>query len=363
MKKIIALCTALFLITAVSSCGNSTEESSLSAPISSSSENNTPDKQESEEKIVIDPFDKVLYGIPETNNWNNKNVYPENFLIEMNASESPLGSHMSFTYFIESADENEIVIKARANIDEVQEFLDAYNYTVEETEKTFSINVADLTTNMLSPDMISGENKTKFVNAMQNFIESELKMSEDDEYEDLFEIFGFDSNNPDFKQEQEKKKAEFEQEKAESLQNEFSIEKLYVVMPSEIEYDLDARKEKSKITSHMNEDSFEDEMIYSNTAQLKISSISLRKCIIIGTFKDTTDKYYCVSTASSSKFIFDKGNLEDELLKFFLQAHVVEDEHGFTDLEYYYDDEQSSYKGGLVDINENEYQIVEISLS
>lgn len=94
MKKIIALCTALFLVTAVSGCGNSTEESSLSAPTSSSSENSTPDKQESEEKIVIDPFDKVLYGIPETNNWNNKNVYPENFLIEMNASESPLGSHM-----------------------------------------------------------------------------------------------------------------------------------------------------------------------------------------------------------------------------------------------------------------------------
>lgn len=131
----------------------------------------------------------------------------------MNASESPFGSHMTFTYFIESADENEIIIKARANIDEIQDFLDEYNYTVEETEKTFSINVADLTTNLISSDMISGENKTKIINAMQDYMESVFKMSEDDEYEDPLAELGIISNNPDYKAETEEKRKNFKKKK------------------------------------------------------------------------------------------------------------------------------------------------------
>ena len=281
----------------------------------------------------------------------------------MNASESPFGSHMTFTYFIESADENEIIIKARANIDEIQDFLDEYNYTVEEIEKTFSINVADLTTALISPDLISGENKTKLINLMQDNIESELKMSEDDEYEDPLAALGINSNNPDYKEQTEKEKEEFEKEKAESVKKKFNLEKMYVVTPSEIQYNLDSRKETSIIASRMNEDSFEDEMIYSNKAQLEISSNFANKCKIMGIFKDNTGNYYCVTTSNFSDFVFNKGNLEDEFLNFVLLTHPVENEHGVPHMYYDYDDEKSAYEDGLSSINENECQIVEIPLS
>ncbi len=361
MKKVIAFCSALLLAAAFTGCGKSSSDNSSSAPTSNSSESSTAGKSDKEEKIVVDPFDKVAYGVPKEDYFGNRNVYPEKFTIEMNASESPFGEHMTFTYFIESADENEIIIKARANVDEIQDFLDEYNYTVEETEKTFSIKVADLTTNLISPDLISGENKTKIINTMQDYIESELKMSEDDEYEDPLAALGISSNNPDYKEQTEKEKEEFEKEKSESLKKKFNLEKMYVVIPSEIQYNLDSRKETSSITSRMNDDSFEDEMIYSNKAQLEISSNFSNKCKVIGIFKDTTGKYYCVTI--SSDFVFDKGNLEEEFLECFLHTHPVENEHGVPHMYYDYDDEKSAYEDGLSSINENECQIVEIPLS
>lgn len=364
MKKIIAFCSALLLAAAFTGCGKSSNDNSSSAPTSNLSESSNAEKPNTEEKIVVDPFDKVAYGIPKDDEWGGRKIYPEDLTIEMNASESPFGDHMTFTYFIESADENEIIIKARANVDEIQDFLDEYNYTVEETEKTFSINVADLTTNLISPDLISGENKTKLINLMQDYIESELKMSEDDVYENPLESFGIQSNNPDYIAEVEKDKEEFEKEKAKSQQMEFNLEKLYVIMPSEIQYNLASRKETSSITSQTNEDSFEDETIYSNKAQLEISSnISNDNCNIFGIFKDINGKYYCIKIHPlSDGFVFNKGIIEDEFLEFMSVHHTVENENGIPYQTGEFDDENSAYEEGLRLLNENEYKIIEIPL-
>lgn len=273
---------------------------------------------------------------------------------------------MTFTYFIESADENEIIIKARANVDEIQDFLDEYNYTVEETEKTFSINVADLTTNLISPDLISGENKSKIINTMQDYIESELKMSEDDEYEDPLAALGIGSNNPDYKEQTEKEKAEFEKEKAESLQKEFILEKLYTVMPSEIQYNLASRKETSNITSQINEDSFEDEMIYSNKATLEITSnIVNSNCNVLGVFKDTSEKYYCIRMSGmSDQMLFNKGVIELDNVKFMFSKIYDSSNGGFFDT---FDDEKAAYEAGIKSLDDmsdtSEYKIIEIPLS
>lgn len=366
MKKIIALCSALLLAAAFTGCGNSQKDNSTAVSSDSnkgSSESSSVEQSDEEEKVVVDPFDKVAYGIPKEDDIGRLNVYPDDFIIQMDASESPFGSHMTFTYFIESADENEIIIKARANVDEIQDFLDEYNYAVEETEKTFSIKVADLTTNLISADLISGENKTKIVDLMQEHIESELKMSEDDEYEDPLAALGINSNNPDYKEQIEKEKEEFEKEKAESLQKEFNLEKLYVILPLEIQYKLVSRKETSSITSRMNEDSFEDEMIYTNRAQLEISSDFNNKCIIMGIFKDTTDNYYCVKTSNYTELVFNKGSFEEESIDCNLLTHPVENEYGVPHNYYEYDDENSAYEDGLSLINKNECQIVEVTLS
>ena len=337
MKKIIAFCSAFLLAAAFTSCGKSSNDNFSSAPtdsVNGSSESSSIEQSDEEEKIVVDPFDKVAYGIPKEDDWGHRNIYPEEVTIEMDASESPFGSHMTFTYFIESADEDEIIIKARANIDEIQDFLDEYNYTVEETEKTFSINVADLTTNLISSDLIS-----KLINLMQDRIESELKMSEDDKYEDPLAALGINSNNPDYKEQAEKEKEEFEKEKAESLQNEFDLEKLYVIMPSEIQYN------------------------FYHFAYLTIIPNFSNKCKVMGIFKDTTGNYYCVTTSNFSDFVFDKGSLEEEFLECVLHTHPVENEHGVPHMYYDFDDEKSAYEEGLSSINESECQIVEIPLS
>ncbi len=358
MKKAIALCSALLLAAAFTSCGKSSNDNFSSAPTDSangSSESSDVEKSEGEEKIVVDPFDKVAYGISTKEEIGS--IYPEDFIIQMDASESPFGSHMTFTYFIESADENEIIIKARANVDEIQDFLDEYNYTVEETEKTFSIKTSDLVTNLISPDLISGENKTKIINAMQNQLESEYKMSEDDEYEDPLAALGISSDNPDYKEQTEKEKEEFEKEKAESLETEFTIEKLYAIIPSEALYNLERRKATSGINSRSNEDSFEDEMIYTNTASLQIYDFSVSansKCF--GIFKDNKGNYYCVGVEP----IFEKGIL-------------IEDRLEFTSLYYeQFPDEDTAYDYGAIkksgDVNtyfgdDDESTIVEIPLS
>lgn len=355
MKKTLSLITALLLAAAFTGCGKSSNDKSSSAPTSNSSESSNAEKSDKKEKVVVDAFDKVAYGISTKDEIGS--IYPEDLIIQMDASESPFGEHMTFTYFIESADENEIIIKARANIDEIQDFLDEYNYTVEETEKTFSINVADIKTNLISPDLISGENKTKIINAMQSQLESEYKMSENAEYEDPLAALGIGSNNPDYKEQTEKEKAEFEKEKAESLEKEFTLEKLYAVIPSDALYNLERRKATSGIYSHSNEDSFEDEMIYTNTASLQIYDFSVSansKCF--GIFKDNKGNYYCIGVEP----IFEKGILIEDNLIFTSLYHEQ-----FPDEDTAYDYEAIKKSG---DVNtyfgdDDESTIVEIPLS
>ena len=87
-----------------------------------------------------------------TVSWQVLSVYTLTF----DASKSPIGEVATFTFFIESADNEKIVIRSRANIDteEVQEYLEENNLKVDENEKTFEINVDDLETNLLLSDYI-----------------------------------------------------------------------------------------------------------------------------------------------------------------------------------------------------------------
>lgn len=110
MKKLIALFTALLLATALTGCGKSADKSSAPIQTDSSSENSSSQEQTTTaEKIVVDPFDKVAYYIPESEidgaGKDRKKYYPNDLLIILDASESPFGSRMSFTYFVESADQ------------------------------------------------------------------------------------------------------------------------------------------------------------------------------------------------------------------------------------------------------------------
>ena len=216
MKKAIALCSALLLAAAFTSCGKSSNDNFSSAPTDSangSSESSGVEQSDEEEKIVVDPFDKVAFRVNEDENDVMAGYYPNKFNVIFNAVESPFGSHMSFTYSIEDMGVNEIVIKAKANVNDIQDFLDEYNYTVDETERLFSIKTNGLKTKLLTADQISGENKEKLISGMLNELETTLKMSEDEEYSDILGELGISSNNPDYLEEQEKNKKEFEKRK------------------------------------------------------------------------------------------------------------------------------------------------------
>lgn len=135
-------------------------------------------------------------------------------------------------------------------------------------------------------------------------------------------------------------------------------------MPSEIQYNLASRKETSSITSRMNEDSFEDEMIYSNKAQLKIrSNISNSNCNLLGIFKNNKNKYYCIKIHPlADKITFNRGIIDDELLDFMSIDQFVENKNGIPYQTEEFDDENSAYEKGLSFLNENEYKDIEIPL-
>lgn len=126
-EKILTLCTVILLAAAFTGCGKSSEDKSSSTPTNIPTENSDAEKTDEDEKIVVDPFDKVVYGLY-WDEYTYDRKYPYDLTIKMDASESPFGSYMSFSYTVEKADLNEIVIKAKANIREIQDFLDKYNY-------------------------------------------------------------------------------------------------------------------------------------------------------------------------------------------------------------------------------------------
>lgn len=332
MKKVIALCTALLLTVAITGCGNSAEESSLSSPINSSSENSTSQEKETTvAKAVVDPFENVAYYIPEFEangaGKQEEKIYPNDLSIILDASESPFGSNMTFTYFLESADENEIIIKSRANIDEIEDFLEQSNYTVEVTEKTFSINVADLKTQLLSTDFITGDNKAKIISEMKNYIQE----------------CDVDRDEP----------------------SEYTLEKLYALVPDVTPFEVSERKKTSQIT--IDEESFEDK--YLNTASIQVNDKHLASSVF-GIFKNDEGNYYCIiNNYSKTKkgLLFDKGIIDEDSLDFNIVINdlaEIDDEDFSNAAFYFFSDEKSAYEKTISTIyNMENVTVEEIPLS
>ena len=180
MKKTIATSLALTMLLALTACGN-TSDTTTDRIEQTPKEISTTDKNDSNKK-VIDPFENVSYTIPKSEEWK-ANVYPKDFEITFDASKSPIGEIATYTFFIESADDEKIVIRSRANIDteDVQDYLDENNFKIEENEKTFEISVSDLETNLLSVDNIDDAAKQELTADILEFLESEHETAETDE--------------------------------------------------------------------------------------------------------------------------------------------------------------------------------------
>lgn len=335
MKKIIAFCSALLLAAAFTGCGKSSSDNSSSAPTNNSSENSNSEKSDKEEKVVVDAFDKVAYGVLKEDDWGHPNVYPQNFIIEMNASESPFGSIMPFSYSIEKADIDEIVIKAKANVEEIQDFLDNYNYSVEETEKSFYIKTSDLKTALLSADQITNDTKTTLINGMIDKLGSTFKTPENEE---------------------------FEKEKAESQNTEFNIEKMYAIVPKhDIIFDnIYGDEQRSNI--------FDDDGTPINIKEITFESSLSYNPKVFGIFKDNDDNFYCVKTEPE----FDKGILIAENLNYEFGQHFVTYENGGGGYQEVCPNEKTAYDCGAIkergEVNiyfgdNDEFEIVEIPLS
>lgn len=307
MKKTIAFITAMLIAAAFTGCNSSPDNSNTpNKPDSSNSSEQATEAPTKVEKEAIDPFENITYTISE------ESIYPNNFEITFDASETPLGKITTFTYFVESANDKEIIIKSRANIDDelTSEFLTEYNFTVGENEKTFTINVEDLKTNFISTDYISGDNKTKIISAMQNFIDSELKIPEDAEYESIFDDLGFESNNPDYLAEIEAEKEEFEKEKAESQALTFELAELYAIIPVASEYEMNDQKIRSSIESYADDSSFEDVKIYKNKASFTSYNPNMYSAVM-AIFKSNKNEFYSVRLTHPE---FIDGEITEESL-------------------------------------------------
>lgn len=284
MKKTITFITALLIsCSTLASCGGSSGDGSKgSAKVSTSySRKDTESTTTEVEKTIIDPFENISYKFKSYYVGANDDdfVYPDDLGIEFDASNTPLGTVATYTYFIESADESEIIIKARANIDEyaVTNYMEENNYAVEKNEKTFTISTSEMRTRLLTADALSGENKKIVVDTMQNYIDSTAN-----EY--------FDLNDSDI---------------------EFTLEKLYLMMPTNTEYELKTQKEKSEIHSYTDDSQFEDIEIFENKAVvgfLASDAYSFNRDYhgMYGIFKDSNGTYYCVDF---SNVVFENGEL------------------------------------------------------
>lgn len=350
MKKTITFITAMLIAaTALTGCSSSSKgDNTSNKPKGSNNSEQSTDAPTETEKEVIDPFENITYTISEESN------YPNDCEIIFDASETPLGKELSFTYNIESANEKEIIIKANANTDDskITQFLDENNYTIEENEKTFSINVEDLKTNFISADYISGDNKAKIISAMQNFIDSAFIVSEDAEYENIFDDLGFDSNNPDYLAEIEAEKEEFEKEKAESQTRTFELIKLYAVFPKEIKYNYSPQRVDS---------------IGVHKAKVGISSdIFEQRSGIFGIFKSNDNKYYCVDYESP---VFNKAIIEESEYPCSILSILVEENGDLYEKKEYlseneaYDARFHKYDRPSTETTNVDFKIIDIPLN
>lgn len=257
MKKVIATSLAFAVLLGLTSCGNT--NNNIPNRVEKPTKETSVSEKSIEEKNVIDPFENVSYTIPESEDWN-ENIYPEDFKITFDASKSPIGEVATFTFFIESADNEKIVIRSRANIDteEVQEYLEENNLKVDENEKTFEINVDDLETNLLLSDYIDKTTKEKMKSDMLKYLETELEAED------------------------------------ENAKLDFTLEKLYFVIPKEIEYNLKTQKVESSVNNYSDNSSFEDKKIIANEATLYIDSSNAKNIRGLAVYSDNNGAYYCV---------------------------------------------------------------------
>ena len=257
MRKVIATSLSFAMLLGLTSCGNT--NNNIPNRVEKPTKETSVSEKSIEEKNVIDPFENVSYTIPESEDWN-ENIYPEDFKITFDASKSPIGEVATFTFFIESADNEKIVIRSRANIDteEVQEYLEENNLKVDENEKTFEINVDDLETNLLLSDYIDKTTKEKMKSDMLKYLETELEAED------------------------------------ENAKLDFTLEKLYFVIPKEIEYNLKTQKVESSVNNYSDNSSFEDKEIIANEATLYIDSSNAKNIRGLAVYSDNNGAYYCV---------------------------------------------------------------------
>lgn len=320
MKKAIATSLSFAMLLGLSACGTAyntefelNERASREAEREKYSTEEISTTESNKRKKEIDPFENVSYSISESDGWF-KNIYPSDFTIKFEAGDSPLGTVATYTYFIESANDKEIVIRSRANIDneEVQKFMDENNYMVKDNETTFTIKVADLNTDLLSADSFDAKAKEQLKAQILDLLNSNFKMSEDEEFEYAPDALGLMQNNPDYIAERNKAKEEFEKKKEESLKLKFEVKKLYVLIPKDINYNLWTQKTESSISHHSDDTSFEDKEIYSNYASLEIKSSNASKNKTYAIISNNNGEFYAVNCGS---FISQNGELTSDNLK------------------------------------------------
>lgn len=269
MKKILTLCTAILLAAAFTSCGKSSEDKPSSAPTNAPTENSDTEKTDEDEQIVVDPFENVKYTIPTLSaGTNHVNVYPDDFEIKFDFSETPFYDRINFDYEVLNAGTKDLTIKVTADIHYISDFLAETAYEVEKTEAIYKFDISELTANLLNADQITEENKAILIEAMQNCIDS---------------YFDDDPNI------------------------EFTIKKLGVVFP----------KEDTQFSTS----------IYSSMDSISVSSAKTKNAGAV--FIDNNGNYYALE---SGQLIFKEGKLDTENLKISVRQYYDKDhmENGFT---------------------------------
>ena len=294
MKKTITFITAM-LITAAAFAGcnsSSNSNNTLDRPTASDSSEQATEVPADNIENVIDVFENIDYTIVENT------YYPNGLKINFDASNTPFGQKMKFTYFVESANREGIVIIAKANIDDIEEIVKENNYTINETEKTFTISIDQINSCIISPNQLIDENKTKIIDEMKQGIISKMSIVS------------------------------------------LTPEKLYLLAPKE-DVVLKAINRKADSSLVLDENSLEN--FYLNTCEITISSgLSF---YIFGTFSDSNNNHYSSAVSpllKDSILSFDYVSATEEVL---VPENVYSDEQSafdsiFNSYYIFFDEEQ-----------------------
>lgn len=309
MKKTITFITAMLIaVAAFASCNSSSNDSSTPDKLdSSNSSEHATEAHMDNEKIVVDPFENMDIT------FSDESVYPDYFDITFDASNTPFGQEMNFTFFVDSADINGIVIKAKADIDDVDDIIEENNYTVNETEKTYTFPNTELTTRFLSIEQFTAENIDAITTIMKNELIDTLENADENTV--------------------------------------FTLQRLYSVIPkSDIEFEPQKRKIDTKLKT--DENSFEDK--YTNLCELKIRSQVLYHTA--GIFTDENGKHFTVVLKSK----LNNDALLEESSCDLLQPFTAND-----DTAYMFSGEEGAINTGLKKIRnslDENTELVEITI-